>query len=174
VAGVRLRAGRAGSAEGAASMLVEAINTAVAAGAQADTIPVRADSAYCNAKTVAAVVKAGAGFSFTIARNRAVDAANATIPDEAYTPVRYPGAVLDPDTGQLISNAQVAEVTFTALAGTRSPAGWSCAASWTPAPRTHCSRSGATTRSSPTPSSQPPRPTSPTASTPSARPSGPT
>jgi hypothetical protein len=99
VAGVRLRAGRAGSAKGAASMLVEAINTAVAAGAQADTIPVRADSAYCNAKTVAAVVKAGAGFSFTIARNRAVDAANATIPDEAYTPVRYPGAVLDPDTG---------------------------------------------------------------------------
>jgi hypothetical protein len=28
-----------------------------------------------------------------------VDAAIATIPDEAYKPVQYPGAVLDPDTG---------------------------------------------------------------------------
>jgi hypothetical protein len=33
--------------------------------------------------------------------------------------VRYPGAVLDPDTGALISDAQVAEVPYTAFAGTR-------------------------------------------------------
>jgi hypothetical protein len=119
LAGVRLRAGRAGSAKGAASMLVEAINTAAAAGADPARILVRGDSAYCAGKTVAAVVKAGAMFSFAIARNPAVQAAIASIPDEAYTPVRYPGAVIDPDTGELISDAQVAEVEFTAFASTR-------------------------------------------------------
>jgi Transposase DDE domain group 1 len=119
VAGVRLRAGRAGSAKGATSMVTEAITTAKAAGAKPENILVRGDSAYCGGKVVTAVVKAGARFSFTIARNPAVDAAISAIPDEAYTPVHYPGAVTDPDTGQLISDASVAEVPFTAFATTR-------------------------------------------------------
>jgi hypothetical protein len=114
--GVRLRAGKAGSSRGATNMVVEAINTAIEAGAHAADILVRGDSAYCAGKIIAAIVKAGARFSFAIARNAAVDAAIATIPDEAYQPVQYPGAVVDPDTGQLISNAQVAEVEFTAFA----------------------------------------------------------
>jgi hypothetical protein len=117
--GVRLRCGKAGSSRGATGMLVEAINTAIAAGADPGRILVRGDSAYYAAKIIAAIVKAGARFSFTVARNPAVDAAIATIPDQAYTPVQYPGAVLDPDTGQLISNAQVAEVEFTAFAKTK-------------------------------------------------------
>jgi hypothetical protein len=119
VAGVRLRAGRAGSAKGAASMVTEAINTAKDAGAQAENILVRGDSAFCAGKVVTAVVNGGAKFSFAIARNPAVDAAIATIGDEQYTPVCYPGAVVDPDTGQLISDAEVSEVEFTAFAGTR-------------------------------------------------------
>ena len=119
VAGVRLRAGRAGSSRGAASMVTEAINTATGAGAQARNILVRGDSAYCAGKIVAAVVKAGARFSFAIARNPSVDAAIGGIPDEAYTPVHYPGAVVNPDTGELISDAQVSEVEYTAFAGTR-------------------------------------------------------
>jgi hypothetical protein len=119
LAGIRLRAGRAGSSKGAASMLTEAINTAKAAGAQAGKILVRGDSAYCAGTVIAAVIKAGAKFSFSIARNPAVDAAITTIPDEAYTPVHYPGAVTDPDTGELISDAQVSEVQYTAFAGTR-------------------------------------------------------
>ena len=114
--GVRLRAGKAGSSRGATNMVVEAINTAIEAGAEPGNILVRGDSAYCAGKIIAAIVKAGARFSFAIARNTAVDAAIATIPDEAHQPVKYPGAVLDPDTGQLISNAQVAEVEFTAFA----------------------------------------------------------
>lgn len=44
IAGIRLRAGRAGSGKGAASMVVEAINTARAAGAS--EILARGDSAY--------------------------------------------------------------------------------------------------------------------------------
>ena len=45
LAAVRLRAGRASSAKGAASMVTEAIGTATAAGAQPGTILVRGDSA---------------------------------------------------------------------------------------------------------------------------------
>jgi hypothetical protein len=119
VAAVRLRAGRAGSAKGAPSMVTEAINTAKAAVADAANILVRGDCAYGNGKVIAAVVKAGARFSFALAKNPAVNAAIATIPDEQYIPVRYPGAVTDPDTGELISDAQVSEVEFTAFAGTR-------------------------------------------------------
>jgi hypothetical protein len=44
---------------------------------------VRGDSAYCAGTIVAAVVQAGARFSFTIARNPAVDAAIAGIDDQA-------------------------------------------------------------------------------------------
>src|SRR5690606_23669484 len=114
--GVRLRAGKAGSSRGPTSMVTEAINTAVQAGARPDRILVRGDSAYCSGKTIKAIVKAGARFSFTIARNAAVDAAIATIPDEAFVPVQYPGAAVDPHTAQLISKAHVAEVTYTAFA----------------------------------------------------------
>ena len=38
---------------------------------------------------------------------RAID----SIPADAWTPVKYPGAVTDPDTGELISDAEVAETT---------------------------------------------------------------
>jgi hypothetical protein len=49
-----------------------------------------------------------------------VTAAIASIDDDAYVPVQYPGAVIDPDTGQPITSAaQVAEVPYTAFAGTR-------------------------------------------------------
>ncbi|MEW2386700.1 IS1380 family transposase [Micromonospora sp. NPDC047707] len=119
LAGVRLRAGRAGSGKGAASMVTEAINTATDAGAQAHNLLVRGDSAFCSGKVIAAVVKAGATFSFAIARNPAVDAAISSIGDEQYKPVHYPGAVTDPDTGQSISDAQVSEVEYTAFAGTQ-------------------------------------------------------
>ena len=119
LAGVRLRAGRAGSSRGAASMVTEAINTAVEVGARPENILVRGDSAFCGGKIIAAVVKAGATFSFAIARNPAVDAAIACIPDDAFVPVYYPGAVEDPDTGQLLSDGQVSEVEYTAFTDTR-------------------------------------------------------
>jgi hypothetical protein len=42
-------------------MVIEALNTTKAAGAQAENILVRGDSAYCSGSNVTAVVKAGAG-----------------------------------------------------------------------------------------------------------------
>ena len=120
IAGIRLRAGKAGSGKGAASMVSEAIRTARAAGA-AGEILVRGDSAYGSAAVVNACLKAGVMFSVVLAKNPAVVAAIAKIPDDAWTPVRYPGAVIDPDTGELISDAEVAEIEFTAFASTKTP-----------------------------------------------------
>lgn len=120
VAGIRLRAGKAGSGKGAASMVREAIGVARAAGAVGQILA-RGDSAYGNSAVIGACVKAGVRFSFVLAKNTAVSAAIASIPAHAWTSVHYPGAVLDPDTGQLISDAEVAEVEFTAFASTKTP-----------------------------------------------------
>lgn len=120
VAGIRLRAGKAGSGKGAASMVREAITLARAAGASGQIL-VRGDSAYGNSAVVGACVKAKVRFSLVLTKNRAVNAAIGAIPDHAWTPVHYPGAVLDPDTGELISDAEVAETTFTAFESTRHP-----------------------------------------------------
>jgi hypothetical protein len=114
LAGIRLRAGKAGSGKGAASMVTEAINTARAAGASGEIL-VRGDSAYGISAVVAACLKARARFSLVLAKNPAVTCAIATIAADAWTPVHYPGAVVDPDTGELISDAEVAEVAFTAF-----------------------------------------------------------
>jgi hypothetical protein len=120
VAGIRLRAGKAGSGKGAASMVTEAITTARAAGGTGELL-VQGDSAYGNSAVVKACLDAGARFSVVLTKNRAVSAAIATIEHSAWTPVRYPGALTDPDTGELISDAEVAEVAFTAFTTTPHP-----------------------------------------------------
>jgi len=57
----------------------------------------------------------------SLTKNAVVDRAIASIPEHAWTRVHYPGAVVDPDTGELISDAEVAEVPFTAFASTKTP-----------------------------------------------------
>lgn len=49
-------------------------------------------------------------------RNPAVTAAIATILENDWAPIQYPNAIFDPDTGELISDADVAETRFTAFA----------------------------------------------------------
>jgi hypothetical protein len=66
-------------------------------------------------------VRAGARFSVVLVKDPAVTRAIASIGDDAWVPVHYPGAVADPDTGELISDAEVAEVAFTAFATTKAP-----------------------------------------------------
>ena len=117
IAGMRLRAGRANSGKGAGRMVAQAIGTARAAGA-AGQILVRGDSAYGNRAVVAACVRHGAQFSLVMTRNAAIERAIAAIEDNAWTPVSYPGAVQDPDTGAWISDAEVAEIAYTAFAST--------------------------------------------------------
>jgi hypothetical protein len=117
IAGMRLRAGKTGSGKGAGRMVAQAIATARAAGASG-TILVRGDSAYGSRAVVRACLRGNAEFSLVMTKNRAIARAIAAIPDTAWTPVRYPGAVRDPDTGAWISDAEVAEVTYTAFAHT--------------------------------------------------------
>ena len=120
VAGIRLRGGKSGSGKGAASMVREAIATARAAGATGEIL-VRGDSAYGNSAVVAACLRAKVRFSVVLTKNPAVLRAIASIPEEAWTPVTYPGSVVDPETGELISDAEVAETEFTAFASTQHP-----------------------------------------------------
>jgi hypothetical protein len=120
IAGMRLRAGKSASGKGAARMVAQAISTAWAAGVTGQIL-VRGDSAYGTAAVVAACRRFGARFSLVLAKNPAVAAAIEAIPEDAWTPVRYPGAVRDPDTGAWISDAEVAEIPYTAFTSTRQP-----------------------------------------------------
>jgi hypothetical protein len=118
IAGMRLRAGKTGSGKGAERMVAQAIATARAAGASGK-IMVRGDSAYGSRAVVRACRRGKAEFSLVMTKNKAIQRAIDSIPDTAWTPVRYPNAVQDPDTGAWISDAEVAEVTYTAFAGTK-------------------------------------------------------
>lgn len=118
IAGMRLRAGKTGSGKGAGRMLAQAIATARAAGATGEIL-VRGDSAYGSRAVVRACRRAGARFSLVLAKNAAVQRAIESIPADAWTSVNYPGAVRDPDTGEWISDAEVAEITYTAFASTK-------------------------------------------------------
>ena len=117
VAGMRLRAGKTGSGKGAGRMVAQAIGTVRAVSAHA-TILVRGDSMYGSRAVAGTCVRHGAQFSLAMTRNAAIERAIAAIPEAAWTPVRYPGAVQDPDTGAWISDAEVAEITYTAFAST--------------------------------------------------------
>ena len=117
ISGMRLRAGKTNSARGAGRMVAQAISTARDLGANRNIL-VRGDSAYGNRKVVRACVGAGAQFSLVMTRNAALDRSINAIDDEAWTPVSYPGAVRDPDTGAWISDAEVAEIPYTAFAST--------------------------------------------------------
>jgi hypothetical protein len=118
IAATRLRGGKAAAGRGGASLVTEAITTARHAGC-GGRILVRADSAHYGGAVTSACRRAGAQFSITTRSDPKIRAAIASIPQTAWTPVRYPGAVLDADTGQWISNAEVAEVAYTAFASSR-------------------------------------------------------
>jgi hypothetical protein len=117
ITGMRLRAGKTNSGKGAGRMAAQAISTARDCGANGQIL-VRGDSAYGNRKVVRACLRAGAQFSLVMTRNAVIDRAIAAIEEAAWTPVSYPGAVRDPDTGAWISDAEVAEIPYTAFAST--------------------------------------------------------
>ncbi|MGV9928919.1 IS1380 family transposase [Nocardia rhamnosiphila] len=118
IAGMRLRSGKTGSGKGAGHMVSGAIATARAAGATGKIL-VRGDSAYGSRKVVRACLRAGAEFSLVMPKNTAITKAITSIPDDAWTPVQYPNAVPDPDTGAWNSDAEVAETSYTAFASTK-------------------------------------------------------
>jgi len=115
IAATRLRGGNAASARGAASLAARAISTARDCGCTGMII-VRMDSAYYNSSVISAIRSQGARFSVTVPMNSSVRAAIAAIPEENWTPIRYPQAVWDDQLGCWTSDAEVAETQYTAFA----------------------------------------------------------
>jgi Transposase DDE domain group 1 len=118
IAATRLRRGGTNPARGAARLVTDALATAKACGG-AGLVTVRADSAYYTHDVIAAARRGGARFSVTARMNPAVTSAISSIPESAWTPIQYPNAIWDHDEQRFISDAQVAEVPFTAFTSRR-------------------------------------------------------
>lgn len=115
IVATRLRKGSANSVRGAARLVADALKTSRACGASG-LLVVRADSAFYGRDVVAAILRAKARFSITARQDVAVKRAIAAISEDAWTTIRYPHAVFDEQLRQWVSDAQVAEVSFTAFA----------------------------------------------------------
>jgi hypothetical protein len=68
---------------------------------------------------VAACRRGGAYFSLSTGLNPSITAAIGRIPEQDWVDIVYPHPIEDPDTGQLISTAQIAEIGYTAFTGRR-------------------------------------------------------
>jgi len=110
----RLRRGNIASHTGSARLLAQAVATARAAGAGGQVLA-RADSACYVRAFLAAAVRARAWFSVTARMNPQVVKAIAAISEDAWTAIHYPHAVWDEQAGGWVSDAQVAEIPFTAF-----------------------------------------------------------
>ncbi|MGH3410871.1 MAG: IS1380 family transposase [Streptosporangiaceae bacterium] len=113
-AGTQLRGGNANTARGAAWFATRALETARQAGCTGILIT-RMDSGYYTADAVCAARTAGAYFSVTARMDAKVKAAIAAIPGDAWTPIQYPHAIYDELAGGWVSDAEVAEVPYTAF-----------------------------------------------------------
>lgn len=114
IAAARLRKGNTVSGHGAARLIGDAISAARAAGVSGQVM-VRADSGYYRQDVIAAAIKAKASFSVTARMDPAVKKAIAGIPERGWATIKYPRAVWDEQEHRWISEAQVAETTFTAF-----------------------------------------------------------
>jgi hypothetical protein len=114
ITATRLRGGNAASARGAASLAARAIGTARECGCTG-LIVVRLDSAFYNAAVIGAIRRGGARFSVTVPMNASIRAAIAAIPGDAWTPIRYPRAIWDDQLDAWVSDAEVAEISYTAF-----------------------------------------------------------
>ena len=118
IAATRLRKGSVNSARGAERLIADAIVAARGAGATG-LLVTRLDSAFYNQRVIRACQRHGIAFSVTARLNPGVLAAIASIHERAWTPIRYPHAVWDEDEQRWISEAEVAEVSYTAFGSRR-------------------------------------------------------
>ena len=118
IAATRLRKGNIDSGHGAARLIGDALATLRRA-TTPGLVVVRADSAYFRHDVVAAATAGGARFSVTARMNKAVVRAIAGIDDTDWIGIRYPNAVYDEVEQRWISDAEVAEVPFTAFTSHR-------------------------------------------------------
>lgn len=116
IATARLRKGSTASAKGCGRLLAQAITSARAAGVSG-RVMARADSADYGWAFVGTAIRHGAWFSVTARMTKTVTAAISSIPNDAWTPIKYPRVVFDEQLQAWVSDAEVAEVPFTAFTG---------------------------------------------------------
>lgn len=119
ITATRLRRGSVNSAKGADRLLADALRTTAALsrpGEKPALVLTRADSAFYTSKVIAAIRRGGSRFSITARLNKSVRAAIASIAELAWTPIRYPNAIYDEAEQRWVSDAEVAEVAYTAFA----------------------------------------------------------
>jgi hypothetical protein len=80
---------------------------------------VRMDSAFYAKKVLWACRRNGARFSVTTRIDAKIRAACEGIAEHQWVGIRYPRAIWDEDEGRWISDAQIAETSYTAFEGTR-------------------------------------------------------
>jgi hypothetical protein len=114
VVAVRLRRGKSADVRGAARFVAEALAT-VRAIVPTATVVVRADSKFYSADVVATAARYGAQVSLTTGSNPSIHAAIAAIGEGGWIPIHYPDAFVDTQTGELVSDAEVAEVPYVAF-----------------------------------------------------------
>lgn len=78
-------------------------------------ITVRADSAFYQHDVIAAVRRGKAHFSITARMDAGVVAAISRIGEQEWVGIKYPEAIWDEDEQRWISDAQVAEIPYTAF-----------------------------------------------------------
>jgi hypothetical protein len=118
IAATRLRRGATNSVRGAGKLLADTLATARRAGA-CGLVMVRADSAFYSYDIVATCRRAGARFSITARQTPSVSRPIAAIAEQAWTPIRYRHAIWDDAEQRWVSDAEVAEISFTAFTGRR-------------------------------------------------------
>ena len=114
IAATRLRKGNIDSGHGAARLIGDTLATLRRATTPGLVI-VRADSAYFRHDVIAAATAGGARFSVTARLNKAVVGAITGIDEGSWTTIRYRDAIYDEVEQRWISQAEVAEVPFTAF-----------------------------------------------------------
>ena len=123
ICATRLRKGSTNSARGAARLVADALVAAKTAGAggpdSTGLIILRADSAFYSYDVIAAARRATVRFSITARMNPAVTAVIGRIREADWTPITYPHAVWDDDEQRLISDAEIAEIGYTAFTSRR-------------------------------------------------------
>jgi hypothetical protein len=111
----RLRKGACGSPRGAKRLVGDAVKQTRRLLGEGSPVLVRMDSAYYGRDAVHAAITGGAAVSVTVRLDPAVKTAIASIPEGAWTTIKYPNAIFDETTGTWVSNAEVAEVPYTAF-----------------------------------------------------------
>jgi hypothetical protein len=114
ITGTRLRGGNADTRKHATSFIKQNLHRARTLAATGKLL-VRMDSGYYVGEVLQAVIDDGAWFSVTAQQNSSVQAAIASIPEDAWQKITYQSPVYDEDSQQWVREAQIAEITYTAF-----------------------------------------------------------